>query len=98
MSKRPVDVHSVADAVERISEPIEGDKMIVRTMPLTVPTEAYDAAVVNAAMGLLLNEFYANPSAAAKLGTGMCDAGEYEIVLVCHIRRVGVHEEGTLLN
>ena len=88
MSKPP-NIKSVEDAVARLNNPQDGDQIIVRAMPLVVPTPSYDLAITNASMQLLLDNFNKDPNAAAKYELSMCPAGRYEVVAIFHLRKVG---------
>jgi hypothetical protein len=98
MSKRrKVDVKDINDALERLNSPHEGDQIIVRAMPLSVPSPSYDVAITNASMQLLIDSFNNDPNAAKKYSPTLCKDGVYEVVTVFHIRRIDDYE-APLLN
>ena len=88
MSKRNVEIKDMKDAMERLNVPREGDHIIVRALSLIVPEQAYDMALMNASMQLMLDNFANNQDSVKKHQLSMCQSGEYEIVAVFHLRRV----------
>jgi hypothetical protein len=95
--KRKVDVKDIDDAIDRLTEPHAGDQIMVRALPITVPSPSYDIAIINASMQLLLNSFNDDPDVTKKHSFTLCEEGAYEVVAVFHLRRVGDYE-APLLN
>lgn len=90
--KRVVNVVNVHDALERLNNPHGGDQIIVRALPLLVPSPAFDMAITNASMQLLLDSFNNDPDANKKYQLTLCQDGVYEVVAVFHLRRVDDYE------
>lgn len=87
MSKKTIDINSVAEAIERLNNAKTGDHVIVRAMSITVPTPSFDMAITNATMQLMLNNFE-NPDNKHKYDVTTLEEGQYEVVTVFHLRKV----------
>ena len=96
MSKAP-NINSIEDALLRVNNTQMGDQIIVRALTITVPSPAYDMAITNATMELLMANFKNDPNPAKKYDLTMCEAGLYEVVVMFHIRKVD-KSEMSLLN
>jgi hypothetical protein len=92
MAKHNIDISNVEDAIARLNNPHDGDQIIVRAMPLAVPKPSYDAAIINASMQLLLNDFNNSSDPTQRYNLSLCDKGVYEVVAVFHVRRVADYD------
>ena len=88
IKKNSVDINSVDDALERLNNPKDGDQVIVRAMPLTVPSPSYDLAITNASMQLFIDNFTNDPDSISKYNLQLCPQGRYEVVAVFHMRKI----------
>jgi hypothetical protein len=92
MSKKPIKVYDIDDALARLNSPHEGDKIIVQALPLIVPTPSYALAITSATIQLLINEYENSNAATSNEGMSICKEGQYEVVVVFHVRRTGAIE------
>ena len=91
MSKKPLSVDSIDDALIRLNSPHEGDSIVVQALPIIVPIPSYNLAITNAAMQLLMHESY-NDNSPVSSELTLCEKGQYEVIVIFHVRRVGAIE------